>query len=85
MFTKLSPETRLYLYGIASAAVPLLISLGVVTSGIAQQIILIVAAVLGVASPRMSAANVSTAPTPTTEQTTTVSGAVPLFEVKSDA
>lgn len=69
MFTKITPETRLYLYGIVSAAVPLLISLGVVSTGIAQQIILIVAALLGLASPRMSAANVSvTQPAATTEQ-----------------
>lgn len=66
MFTKLSPETRLYVYGIATAAVPLLISLGVLAEGVAQDVILLVAAVLGVAGNRMSAANVNTQPAAST-------------------
>lgn len=60
MFTKFTPETRLYIYGIVTAAVPLLIGLGWLTEGVAKDVIFLVAAILAVASPRMSAANVST-------------------------
>lgn len=64
MFKKFTPEMRLYLYGIATAAVPLLIGLGWLNEGIAQDIIFLVAAILAVASPRMSAANVNVADKP---------------------
>lgn len=55
MFT---PATRTYIYGIVTAAMPLLISFGALTEGIAQQVALLVAAILGVTAPALAKANV---------------------------
>ncbi len=55
-----TPENRLYIYGIVTAAIPLLITLGFLSEGISQQVMLIAAAVLGIASPRLAAKNVAT-------------------------
>jgi hypothetical protein len=62
MFHKFTAETRLYIYGIVTAAIPLLISLGALTEGIAQQVSLVIAAILGVTAPRLASANVNTHP-----------------------
>lgn len=67
MFTKFTPETRLYIYGVATAAIPLLIAFGAMNEGIAQQVALLLAAILGITSPRMSAVNVNTTPAPVAE------------------
>lgn len=64
MFKKFTPEMRLYLYGVATAAVPLLIGVGWLTEGVAQDVILLVAALLGITGSRMSAANVNVADKP---------------------
>jgi hypothetical protein len=55
MFT---PETRTYIYGITTAAMPLLISFGALSEGIAQQVALLIAAILGVSAPALAKANV---------------------------
>lgn len=55
MFT---PETRTYIYGIVTAAMPLLISFGALTEGTAQQVALLIAAILGVSAPALAKANV---------------------------
>jgi uncharacterized membrane protein len=61
MFT---PEMRRYIYGIVTAAMPLLITMGAVSTGLTQQILLLAAAVLGVSTPAMANANVSKTETP---------------------
>lgn len=55
MFT---PETRRYIYGIVTAASPLIISAGIVSEGTVQQVLLVIAAILGVATPSLAVANV---------------------------
>ena len=55
MFT---PETRRYIYGIVTAASPLIISAGIVSEGIVQQVLLVIAAVLGITTPALAVANV---------------------------
>lgn len=54
----LSPATRTYIYGITTAAMPLLIGFGALTDGLAQQVTLFAAAVLGVTAPSLAAKNV---------------------------
>lgn len=61
MFT---PETRRYIYGIVTAASPLIISAGIVSEGIVQQCLLVVAAILGVTTPALAVANVPKPETP---------------------
>jgi hypothetical protein len=56
MFT---PEMRRYIYGIVTAAMPLLITMGALSEGITQQVLLLAAAVLGVSTPALANANVS--------------------------
>ncbi len=53
-----SPATRTYIYGITTAALPLLISFGAMSEGIAQQVSLLIAAILGVSAPALAKANV---------------------------
>ena len=55
---KLTPAHRLYLYRIAMALTPLLVSVGAVTDGVAQGVLLVLAAVLGLSVPALAAANV---------------------------
>lgn len=55
MFT---PETRRYIYGIVTAASPLIISAGIVSEGTVQQVLLVIAAILGVTTPALAVANV---------------------------
>ena len=59
-----SPETRTYIYGITTAALPLLISFGALSEGVAQQVALLVAAILGVSAPALAKANVPKAEKP---------------------
>lgn len=63
----LTPATRTYFYGIVTAAMPLLISFGALNEGLARDISLLVAAILGVAAPSLAKANV-----PKPEETPTV-------------
>lgn len=60
----LSPSTRTYLYGITTAAMPLLIGFGALSTGIAQQVTLLIAAILGVTAPSLAAKNVPKVDTP---------------------
>ena len=66
MFT---PETRRYIYGIVTAASPLIISAGIVSEGIVQQALLVIAAILGITVPSLAVANV---PKPETKVETVV-------------
>jgi hypothetical protein len=54
----ISPATRTYLYGITTAAMPLLIGFGAMTEGTSQQIALLAAAILVVTAPGLAAKNV---------------------------
>ena len=56
---KLDAETRLWIYRVIGTIVPLLVTLGVTTEGIAGQIMNIVAAVLSVGSATLAAKNVN--------------------------
>lgn len=51
---------RAYLYRIAVVLVPVLVTAGVLTSGVAQTVLTIAAAVLGLGAPAVAAANTST-------------------------
>lgn len=55
MFT---PETRRYIYGIVTAASPLIIAAGLASEGTVQQVLLVIAAILGIATPSLAVANV---------------------------
>ena len=54
----LSPATRTYIYGITTAAMPLLIGFGALSTGLAQQVCLLAAAVLGITAPSLAVKNV---------------------------
>jgi len=56
---KLDAETRLWIYRVIGTIVPLLVTLGVTTEGIAGQIMNIVAAVLSVGSATLAAKNIN--------------------------
>lgn len=58
----LTPQIRTYLYGVITAAMPLLISLGLFTEGVAKDVTFLVAAVLGMGANIMAAANVTPKP-----------------------
>ncbi len=55
----LDAETRLWIYRVIGAIVPLLVTLGITTEGIAGQIMNIVAAILSVGSATLAAKNVN--------------------------
>ena len=55
----ITPETRNWLYGVSMAVIPLLITLGVLTEGVAKDIALIVAALLGFTTNGVAKANVT--------------------------
>lgn len=52
-------ERRAWLYKVAVAAVPLLIAIGVVTGDMAQLILNVIAAILGVSASGMALSNVT--------------------------
>jgi hypothetical protein len=58
----LTPQVRTYLYGVSSAAMPLLVTLGVFTNDLAKDVLFLVAALLGVGSNLLAAANVTPKP-----------------------
>jgi hypothetical protein len=59
MNLNLDAKTRKYLYNVAKALVPLLITLGVLNQNVAGQILGVVAAVLSYAVPDLASKNVN--------------------------
>lgn len=59
----LTEARRAYLYRVGTAVIPLLVLLGLVANHLAQQILLILAAVLAVGEGGLAAANTSTTKT----------------------
>jgi hypothetical protein len=55
---KLDAATRLWIYRVVGAVVPLLVTLGITTEGIAGQIMNIAAAVLSIGSATLAARNI---------------------------
>lgn len=64
MTDKLTPQVRKYIYGIVLAALPLLVTFGLLDDGTAGQVALIAAAVLGVGESALALANTPTEPKP---------------------
>jgi uncharacterized membrane protein len=56
---KLDAATRLWLYRVIGTIVPLLVTLGLTTEGIAGQILNIVAAILSVGGSTLAAKNIN--------------------------
>ena len=56
---KFDADTRLWIYRVIGTIVPLLVTLGITTEGIAGQIMNIVAAVLSVGSATLAAKNIN--------------------------
>lgn len=56
---KLDPETRLWIYRIVGATVPLLVTLGITTEGVAGQVMNVIAAILSIGSATLAAKNIT--------------------------
>jgi uncharacterized membrane protein len=56
---KLDENTRLWIYRVIGTTVPLLVTLGITTEGIAGQIMNIVAAILSIGSATLAAKNIT--------------------------
>jgi len=56
---KLDADTRLWIYRVIGTTVPLLVTLGMTTEGIAGQIMNIVAAILSIGSATLAAKNIN--------------------------
>lgn len=56
---KLDAETRLWIYRIVGATVPILVTAGTLTEGLASQVMNLVAAILSVGSATLAAKNVT--------------------------
>lgn len=56
---KLDAETRLWIYRIVGSVVPILITTGTLTEGLASQVLNLVAAILSVGSATLAARNVT--------------------------
>lgn len=56
---KLDADTRLWIYRVIGTVVPLLVTLGITTEGIAGQIMNIVAAILSIGSATLAAKNIT--------------------------
>jgi uncharacterized membrane protein len=54
----LTPDTRLWVYRIIASLVPLLVTLGVTTEGVASQVLNVAAAILSVGGSLLAANNV---------------------------
>lgn len=54
----LAPETRLWIYRIIGAVVPILVTAGTLTEGLASQIMNLVAAILALGGSALAAKNV---------------------------
>lgn len=55
----LAPETRLWIYRIVGAIVPILVTAGTLTEGLASQIMNLVAAILALGGSALAASNVN--------------------------
>lgn len=73
----LNPQVRTYLYGVISAAMPLLVTAGFLAPEDVQQWLLLAAALLGMGSNIMAAANVKAPEKVVVEQ-----ASIPLFVEK---
>lgn len=69
----LTPQVRLYLYGVVSAGLPLLVTAGFLAPEDMQQWLLLAAALLGLGSNVLAAANVKPAQPVKPEQPETIS------------
>ena len=78
----LTPQVRTYVYGVISAALPLLVTAGFLAPEDMQQWLLLSAALLGLGSNILAAANVKMPEKVVVEQVSTA-GSVPLFVPKS--
>jgi hypothetical protein len=78
MMKFLTPQVRTYVYGVISAALPLLVTAGFLAPEDMQQWLLLSAALLGLGSNILAAANVKMPEKVVVEQTATA-GSVPLF------
>jgi hypothetical protein len=56
---KFDAETRLWIYRVIGTVVPLLVTLGITTEGIAGQIMNILAAILSIGSATLAAKNIT--------------------------
>lgn len=56
---KLDENTRLWIYRVIGTTVPLLVTLGITTEGLAGQIMNIVAAILSIGSATLAAKNIN--------------------------
>ena len=74
----LTPQVRTYVYGVISAALPLLVTAGFLAPEDMQQWLLLSAALLGLGSNILAAANVKLPEKVVVEQVPTA-GSVPLF------
>ena len=52
-----TPEVRMWLYRVGAAVIPLLVILGLLSDDVAQQVLLVVAALLAAGEGTMAAAN----------------------------
>lgn len=57
--TRLDERTRAWIYRVATAVIPLLVLVGLATEDVAQQVLLIVAAVLAVGEGALASVNTS--------------------------
>lgn len=64
----ITPEVRNWIYGVSMAIIPLLITLGALSEGVAKDVALIVSAVLGFTTNAVAKTNV-TSPTATPAET----------------
>lgn len=62
------PANRAYVYRVVTTLMPLLILTGVLANDVAAEVVLIAAAVLGIGTPALAAANTSTKPEDSTPE-----------------
>jgi uncharacterized membrane protein len=55
----LTPETRIWIYRIVGAVVPILVTAGTLTEGVSSQIMNLVAAILAIGGSTLAAKNVN--------------------------
>jgi hypothetical protein len=82
MMKILTPQVRTYIYGVISAALPLLVTAGFLAPEDMQQWLLLSAALLGLGSNILAAANVKVPTTEVIVEQTPTAGSVPLFVQK---
>lgn len=62
MHDRFTPEVRLWIYRVIAAAVPLLVTLGIITDEVGGHIMAVGASILALGGSLLAAANVSTTP-----------------------